>query len=233
MQILFNKYIMAKQKLSLTKKAMKHLSKENIVQMDKISKLNLINSCTGYKSANLIATKSIDGDTNVAVFSSITHLGSSPALIGFIMRPTTVPRDTYKNIMETGYFTVNHITVDMIADAHHTSANYDTGVSEFDKTNLIEEYKENFPIPFVKGSPVQLYCKFVNEYFIKENDTIHVIASIEHLFFEEELQHKDSWLQLDKANVITLNGLDGYCLPKLVDRFKYARKDQPTASFFE
>lgn len=85
---------------------MKHLSKENIVQMDKISKLNLINSCTGYKSANLIATKSIDGDTNVAVFSSITHLGSSPALIGFIMRPTTVPRDTYKNIMETGYFTV-------------------------------------------------------------------------------------------------------------------------------
>ena len=212
---------------------MKHLSKENIVQMDKISKLNLINSCTGYKSANLIATKSIDGDTNVAVFSSITHLGSSPALIGFIMRPTTVPRDTYKNIMETGNFTVNHITVDMIADAHHTSANYDTGVSEFDKTNLIEEYKENFPIPFVKGSPVQLYCKFVNEYFIKENDTIHVIASIEHLFFEEELQHKDSWLQLDKANVITLNGLDGYCLPKLVDRFKYARKDQPTASFFE
>lgn len=212
---------------------MKHLSKENIVQMDKISKLNLINSCTGYKSANLIATKSIDGDTNVAVFSSITHLGSSPALIGFIMRPTTVPRDTYKNIMETGYFTVNHITVDMIADAHHTSANYDTGVSEFDKTNLVEEYKENFPIPFVKGSPVQLYCKFVNEYFIKENDTIHIIASIEHLFFEEELQHKDSWLQLDKANVITLNGLDGYCLPKLVDRFKYARKDQPTASFFE
>ena len=224
---------MAKQKLSLTKKTMKHLSKENIVQMDKISKLNLINSCTGYKSANLIATKSIDGDTNVAVFSSITHLGSSPALIGFIMRPTTVPRDTYKNIMETGYFTVNHITVDMIADAHHTSANYDTGVSEFDKTNLVEEYKENFPIPFVKGSPVQLYCKFVNEYYIKENDTIHVIASIEHLFFEEELQHKDSWLQLDKANVITLNGLDGYCLPKLVDRFKYARKDQPTASFFE
>nr|WP_315159884.1 flavin reductase [uncultured Flavobacterium sp.] len=212
---------------------MKHLSKESIVQMDKISKLNLINSCTGYKSANLIATKSIEGETNVAIFSSITHLGSSPALIGFIMRPTTVPRDTYKNIMETGCFTVNHITVDMIADAHHTSANYDTGVSEFDKTNLVEEYKDNFPIPFVKGSPVQLYCKFVNEYYIKENDTIHVIASIEHLFFEEELQHKDSWLQLDKANVITLNGLDGYCLPKLVDRFKYARKDQPTASFFE
>ena len=210
---------------------MKHISRDDISQMEKIERLNLINSCTGYKSANLLATKSLDGKTNVAIFSSVTHLGSNPAMIGFIMRPTTVPRDTYKNIKETGYFTVNHITVDMISDAHHTSANYALGISEFDKTNLEEEYKPTIDIPFVKGSPVQLYCKYVNEYHIKENDTIHVIASIEHLFFEEELEHKDSWLQLDKGNVVAINGLDGYCLPKLMDRYQYARKDMPTTSF--
>ena len=212
---------------------MKHISKAYISQMEKIERLNLINSCTGYKSANLIATKSADGKPNVAIFTSITHLGSEPALIGFIMRPTTVPRDTYKNIRETGFFTVNHITVDMIADAHHTSANYKLGISEFDKTNLEEEYKNDIEIPFVKGSPVQLYCKYVNEYYIKENNTIHIIASIENLFFDENLQHEDGWLQIDKGNVIALNGLDGYCLPKLVDRFQYARKDSPSKSFFK
>lgn len=210
---------------------MKNISKETISQMDKIEKLNLINSCTGFKSANLIATRSIEGNTNVAIFSSITHLGSSPSLIGFIVRPTTVPRDTYKNIMETGYFTVNHITIDMIADAHHTSANYDSGISEFDKTNLEEEYKDGFNIPFVKGSPVQLYCKYVNEYIIKENDTIHIIASIEHVFFDEVLEHKDGWLQLDKGNIVALNGVDGYFLPKLIDRFQYAQQNVPTKSF--
>jgi flavin reductase (DIM6/NTAB) family NADH-FMN oxidoreductase RutF len=210
---------------------MKNISKETISQMDKIEKLNLINSCTGFKSANLIATKSIEGNTNVAIFSSVTHLGSSPSLIGFIVRPTTVPRDTYKNIMETGYFTVNHITIDMIADAHHTSANYDSGISEFDKTNLEEEYKDGINIPFVKGSPVQLYCKYVNEYIIKENDTIHIVASIEDIFFEEALEHKDGWLQLDKGNIVALNGADGYFLPKLIDRFQYARPDVPTKSF--
>ncbi|QBN18696.1 flavin reductase family protein [Flavobacterium nackdongense] len=212
---------------------MKKVSKEEISKMEKVERLNLINSCTGYKSANLIATKSADGKPNVAIFSSVTHLGSQPALIGFIMRPTTVPRDTYKNLKETGFFTVNHITVAMIADAHHTSANYELGISEFDKTNLVEEYKEAIEIPFVKGSPVQLYCKYINEYFIKENDTIHVIASIEKLFFEEDLLHEDGWLQIDKGDVISLNGLDGYCLPKLVDRFQYARKDIPTKSFFD
>ena len=212
---------------------MKHISKEAISQMEKVERLNLINSCTGYKSANLLVTKSHEGNSNVAIFSSVTHLGSAPALIGFIMRPTTVPRDTYKNIRDIGYFTVNHITVNMIADAHHTSANYELGISEFDKTNLEEEYKPAIEIPFVKGSPVQLYCKYVNEYYIKENDTIHVIASIESLFFEEELEHKDGWLQIDRGNVVALNGLDGYCLPKLVDRFQYARKETPTSSFYK
>ena len=212
---------------------MKRISKEEISKMEKVERLNLINSCTGYKSANLIATKSSDGKPNVAIFSSVTHLGSEPALIGFIMRPTTVPRDTYKNLKENGFFTVNHITVDMIADAHHTSANYELGVSEFDKTNLEEEYKNNIEIPFVKGSPVQLYCKYVNEYYIKENDTIHIIAYIENLFFDKNLLHEDGWLQIDKGNVIALNGLDGYCLPKLVDRFQYARKDTPSKSFIK
>lgn len=212
---------------------MKQLSILDFSKMERVERLNLINSCTGYKSANLIATKSIDGKSNIAIFSSITHLGSDPALIGFIIRPTTVPRDTYKNIKETGYFTVNHVTESMIADAHHTSANYESGVSEFEKTNLEEEYKENINIPFAKGSPIQLYCKYVNEYYIKENDTIHVIASIEKLFFEENLRHDDGWLQIDKGNVVALNGLDGYCLPKLIDRFQYARKDTPTKSILK
>lgn len=209
------------------------MATEELEKLEKVERLNLINSCTGYKSANLLATKSLAGLSNVAIFSSITHLGSSPAMIGFIVRPTIVPRDTYKNIKETGYFTVNHITSKTIADAHHTSANYDDTISEFDKTNLEEEYKEGISIPFVKDSPVQLYCKYVNEYYIKENNTIHIIASIEKIYFNEELKHKDGWLQLDKGNVIALNGLDGYCLPTLVDRFEYARKDKPTKSFFK
>ncbi len=212
---------------------MRNFTKEDINEMDKIRRLNLINSCTGYKSANLIATKSKDGISNVAIFSSITHIGSNPPMISFITRPLSVKRDTYTNIKEIGFFTVNHITENMVAAAHHTSANYDESISEFDKTNLIEEYKESILIPFVKGSPVQSYCKYLNEYHIKENDTIHIIASIENLFFEEELLHKDNWLQLDKANVIAINGLDGYALPKLIDRLEYARPNIKEKSILE
>ncbi|MFM7005945.1 MAG: flavin reductase family protein [Flavobacteriales bacterium] len=199
------------------------IDRSEIEKMGRIERLNLINSCTGYKSANLIATINNEGQTNVAVFSSVTHLGSDPALIGFILRPTTVPRHTYQNIKEYGYFSVNHITSAQIADAHHTSANYPQQISEFDKTDLEAVYHGGCPVPFVKGSPVKLLCKYVNEYLIEENGCIHVIASIEALFYEEELRTADNWLQLDKGHVVAINGLDGYAEPQLLERFSYAR----------
>lgn len=73
-------------------------SKEDIEKTPHLQKINLINCATGYKSANLIGTKSKDNCTNLAIFSSVTHYGSAPAIFGFVLRPTTVVRNTYNNI---------------------------------------------------------------------------------------------------------------------------------------
>ena len=210
---------------------MRKFTKDELFYMSKVPRLNLVNCVTGYKSANLIGTRSKNGVLNVAVFSSVTHLGSEPALLGFILRPTTVPRDTYTNIKEVGFFTVNHITEDMVADAHHTSASYDEDISEFDKTKLEPEFLDEQIVPFVKGSPVKLLCKYVNEYKIEENGCLHIIASIETIYVDDNLLQDDNWLQLDKGNIVAINGLDGYAVPKLIDRFQYARPDKPTTSF--
>jgi len=201
-----------------------HYSRTDIDQMNKIFRLNLINSCTGFKSANLLGTKSLNGVSNVAVFSSITHLGSNPPLIGFILRPTTVPRDTYRNIKDTGVFTVNHIYSDIIEDAHHTSAKYPDEVSEFTKTDLEEEFLGDFPAPFVKGAKIRLGCRFLNAYEIKENDTLLLVSAIEHVFIaDQDIQQQDGWLKLENANTVAINGLDGYATTSLLDRYAYAR----------
>ncbi len=199
------------------------ISKENFSTWNKIPKINLINSCMGYKSANLIGTQSKDGSTNLAIFSSVTHLGSDPALLGFIVRPTTVPRHTYANIKETEYFTVNSITETMIEEAHHTSANYAKEISEFDKAGLSKEYLDTIAVPFVGESPLKLLCKYVNEYEIKENGTIQIIASIEKIYVDELLLQDDGFIQLDLGKVVSINGLDGYSVSQLVKRLPYAR----------
>ena len=200
-----------------------HYTRDQINDLEKIKKINLINSCSGYKSANLIGTISKEGITNVAVFSSVTHLGSNPPTLGFILRPTTVPRDTYKNILESGIFTINHIFEDIIEDAHHTSAKYEEAISEFDITGLEDEYYNDCIAPFVKGSPVQMEMKFIEEYHIKSNNVIHIIAEIKNLYVKDDILNEDGFLDLAKGKVAAINGLDAYAIADNNTRFNYQR----------
>ncbi|TBM98510.1 flavin reductase [Hyunsoonleella flava] len=202
---------------------MAYFSESDIDNLNHIYKINLINSCSGYKSANLIGSVSEDGIENVAVFSSVTHIGSSPAMLGFFLRPTTVIRNTYENLKATGVYTINHIHEGIKKDAHHTSAKYDSAVSEFEVTNLEAEYKPGFKAPFVKDAPIQLAMRFVEEYPIKANNTILVIGKIVGLYVENELIEDDGFINLSKGNVAVINGLDGYAIPETNTRYGYQR----------
>ena len=202
---------------------MHFFNNQDINQLDKIFRINLINSCSGFKSANLLGTISDEGITNVAVFSSVTHLGSNPPTLGFILRPTTVPRNTHKNLKDLGYFTINHIWEAIFEEAHHTSAKYPDDISEFDMTNLEPEFKGNYKAPFVKNAPVQMAMKFVEEIFVPSNDVMLVVAQIEELYVKDELLQKDGLINLSKGNVVTINGLDTYAVPKFKKQLSYQR----------
>lgn len=202
---------------------MKFFDKNTIEELEHLFKINLINGCSGYKSANLISTKSKDGVENVAIFSSVTHIGSSPAMLGFFMRPSTVVRHTYNNIKSTGFYTINHVHESIIEDAHHTSAKYNASISEFNLTNLKSEYKNEFLAPFVKNAPIQIAMQFVEEYNIKANNTNLVIGKIVGLHVKDYLLENDGFINLQKGNIAAINGLDGYTIPKENMRFGYQR----------
>tara|TARA_R110000823_G_scaffold27975_1_gene81356 strand:+ start:105 stop:758 length:654 start_codon:yes stop_codon:yes gene_type:complete len=209
-------------------KILKYLNTTDLGNMPSRKRTHLINSCTGYKSANLLGTKSKNGETNLAIFNSVIHIGSNPPMLGFILRPLTVKRDTYKNFKETGFFTVNQVKKDMIKDAHHTAANYDEQISEFSKTNLTESYLDDFHAPYVSQSSIKLGCRYINEYEIKENNCLLIIGAIEHIYLSDDILEEDGWVNLDKANTVAIVGLDGYALPKLLNRFNYSKPDEPT-----
>ncbi len=202
---------------------MVHITAEDIERFHHIYRINLINSCSGYKSANLIGSVSLSGVENVAVFSSLTHIGSNPPILGFFLRPTTVPRNTYQNIKDKGFYTINHIHEPIVTDAHHTSAKYDASVSEFHVTNLESEYKDGFPAPFVKSAPLQIGMKYLEEYSIKANNTILVLGQIQNLYVQEHLLESDGFIDLSKGNIAAINGLDGYAIPKSHNRYGYQR----------
>ncbi|MGC6478986.1 MAG: flavin reductase family protein [Flavobacteriaceae bacterium] len=195
----------------------------SIASMERLYRMQLINSISGYKSATLVGTQNQAGQTNVAVFNSLIHLSSQPPLLGFMLRPKTVPRHTYANLSATGFFTLNQIAAHQISDAHHSSAKYPENISEFEQTGLQAEFKADFNAPYVAEAPVQIGCRFVSEYHIQESDTYLIVGAIEQVFVQEKLLQPDGWVQLDQGEVVTINGLEGYALPQLLERFPYAR----------
>ncbi len=214
----------------MAKNSMAHFTAKDVQSMPSRSRAHFINSVTGFKSSNLLGTISEDGKTNLAIFSSITHLGSNPPLLGFVLRPRTVIRNTYDNLKSSGVFTVNHVHADIITKAHQTSAKYPEGISEFGATGLTEEYVDGFNAPFVLESRIKMGCTYQNEYYLKENDCILIIAKIEHLLFEDSIQSEDGFLDLSKAGTVCATGLDGYALPTLLDRFSYAEPEKEIQS---
>ena len=153
-----------------------------------------------------------------------------PRSKNIILRPLTVKRNSYSNFKETGFFTVNQVNKHIITQAHHTSASYAEGISEFSKTGLSESYIDGFQAPYVTESAIKIGCRYVNEYEIKENGCLLIIGAIEHIYLPEDALHEDGWVQLDKAETITAIGLDGYSLPSLLNRFAYAKPDEETRS---
>lgn len=204
-----------------------HLKKQDIQSLERKKRLNIINSITGIKPANLIGTVSGGGQPNVAIFSSVVHLGSNPALLGFITRPTgEVPRHTYENLKEIGYYTINQVPTSIIKNAHYTSAKVDRDDSEFVRMGLTEEYIENFQPPFVKESNLKIGMRFEEEIAIKRNGTILIIGSIEHINVSAEAVSEEGYLNLEKLETAGISGLNSYYELKFIESFPYVRENE-------
>ena len=194
-----------------------------IESWERFYRANFINSLTGFKSVNLIGTVNNAGQTNLAIFSSIVHIGSNPPLVGYINRPIKAAPHTLANIQATGVYTINHIHPSFVNQAHQTSAKYEAGVNEFEQVGLTPEFHEKIAAPFVKESKIK-YALLLQEIIpIKLNDTFLVIGKVMSIQIEQDIISEDGFIHLDKANSICSNGIDGYYTTELLDRYRYAK----------
>lgn len=198
-------------------------NQSTIQSWERFYRANFINSLTGFKSVSLIGTVDKSGQTNLGVFSSIVHIGSDPALVGYISRPRKAAPHTLANIESTGVYTINHIHSSYLANAHQTSAKYPKGVSEFTEVGLTMEFVENIISPFVKESRVKYALSLQEIIPITLNDTFLVIGKIELVKLEDSFVAVDGFIDLHKAETVCSNGLDAYYLTQPAGRFAYAK----------
>jgi flavin reductase (DIM6/NTAB) family NADH-FMN oxidoreductase RutF len=204
------------------------ISSTTIQTWERFYRANFINSLTGFKSVSLIGTINQKGQHNLGIFSSLVHIGSDPALVGYINRPIKAAPHTLANIQSTGVYTINHIHPSFLEQAHQTSAKYPDEVSEFDEVGLTPEFLENTAAPFVKESKVKYALTLEEIIPIKLNETFLVIGKIQQVKLEENILLQDGFLELDKASSMCSNGIDGYYSTNLIDRYQYAKPGMKT-----
>ena len=200
-----------------------YLSKDKIAAMDKKYRASLINSLSGFKSVSLIGTINKNKKENLAIFSSVVHIGSDPALIGFIQRPHSVERHTLENILETSFYTINHISKSIYKQAHQTATRYEKNSSEFTEVGLTPEFRENFIAPYVLESSVKYGLEFVERVDLKINDTILIIGQVVEILIPENLITEDGYLDIEKGSSLTCSGLDSYHTTERIARLSYAK----------
>jgi len=209
-----------------------HYTKSGIKDLNRIKRLRLMNSITGIKSANLIGTISECGNKNLAIFSSVVHLGSDPALIGFVMRPNNnVKRDTLNNILETKYFTINHVNSNFVEKAHYTSLNFNQDQSEFDYCNLESFYIDNYSPPFVKESKVKIGLKLNEIIPIKSNGCKFIIGEVEHVLIDNSIDLiTEGSINLEHSNSVGVGGLNSYYSMNKIAELPFPRLSTTPAS---
>ncbi|MGB0452919.1 MAG: flavin reductase [Bacteriovoracaceae bacterium] len=224
-------FLILKKALYFKTEKAKVFSQDDLNNMDHRFRVKLINSLVGPKPVNLIGSIDQEQNTNLAIISSVVHLGANPALVGFINRPDSVERHTLENIKSTGYFTINQVHKNIIQQSHQTSARYPKKISEFKACNLQAEFQENFIAPFVAESKVKLGVRFLREIKLEENGVHLIIGQIEKIILPENSILSDGHLNQNLLAPIAATGLDEYFDISSLGRLSYAKPDKALKIF--
>jgi flavin reductase (DIM6/NTAB) family NADH-FMN oxidoreductase RutF len=200
-----------------------HFRKPDFAAMEQRYKAAFFNSLSGFKPLNLVGSIDENGLTNLAIFSSVFHLGSNPALMGMIMRPDSVERHTLQNIKAIGWYTLNHVNSEIYTKAHQTSARYPKNVSEFEACGLTAMYTDHCKAPYVSESHVRMGLQVAEINPIQVNGTYLVIGSVEEVILPDTSLEPDGFIDIEKAGTIVGSGLDSYHKTEKIKRLGYAK----------
>ncbi len=199
------------------------LNKEDIEGLEDRYRGLFINALSGMKAAHLIGTCDQQKHSNLALFTSVFHIGSHPPLLGMISRPHSVARHTLENILETKHYSINHVNESIYRQAHQTSARYDRDISEFEAVGLTEQWHEDFPAPFVEQSRIQLGMELREHHHLAINNTDMLIGEISYINIKDDIISDDGYVAVERAGSVIVSSLDGYHRSDLLSRLSYAK----------
>jgi len=121
----------------------------------------LMSACIVPRPIAFVSTVSGEGLPNLAPFSYFNGITSAPPTLSIaIARKSrgSGRKDTLTNILDTGEFVVNVVSVAMTEGMNRTASDFAPEVNEFEEAGFTEAPAVKVQAPLVKESPVKMEC---------------------------------------------------------------------------
>jgi len=170
-----------------------------------------------------VSTVGVNGSFNVAPFSYFNAITNEPPLVGIsTTRRRGEPKDTLRNIRETGDFVANIVNEPLLQRMVQTSGDWPVDVSEFELTGLTPVPSVVVRSPRVKECPVSLECRLFQE--IPLGEAYFIVGEIVQVHVDDGVL-TDGRVDVEKLKPIGRLGGDGYSIVR--DVIHHARPKVP------
>ncbi|GIV49522.1 MAG: flavin reductase [Candidatus Kapaibacterium sp.] len=162
-----------------------------------------------------VASRSANGDINLAPFSFFNAFASKPPVVAIgpamSVRSGKV-KDTWRNILETGECTISAVTYGMLHQMNIAAAEYPAGTDEFVKAGLTKVPAETVSVPYVGESPFAMECRFIQniELFREEGGNGNIMLLRVHRIHVKESVLTDGKIDPRKMDLIARMGYHWY-----------------------
>jgi flavin reductase (DIM6/NTAB) family NADH-FMN oxidoreductase RutF len=124
-----------------------------------------------------VSTRAADGSTNLAPFSYFNAIASVPPLIGIAINAREGdPKDTLRNLRETGEFVVNAVSEPLLDAMVRTAGEWPRATSEFAVSGLTEAPAQRVRAPRVRESSLVLECTVHRE--VELGNSVFVVGEV-------------------------------------------------------
>jgi len=182
-----------------------------------------------------VSTLSTSGQPNLAPFSFFNAVCAKPPLLAFAPgmrspkrlgaaagKAAGVPKDTLRNIRETGEFVINLVTYELAEAMNLTSGDYDSSINEFEVAKLGSAPSKVVRPRRVAESPVSFECKLhqILDFNPEPEGGSLVIGQIVLIHINE--QHIKEG-RLDRNSLDLIGRMGGMQYTRTTERFEMVR----------
>jgi flavin reductase (DIM6/NTAB) family NADH-FMN oxidoreductase RutF len=210
---------------------------------------HILISAVGPRPIAWVSSLSASGQPNLAPFSFFNAVCANPPLLAFapamraaknaaaadsaetptagtagqpVAKPVAQPKDTLRNIRETGEFVISVVTFELAEAMNLTSGEYDAGINEFDVAKLAAAPSKVVRPQRVAESPVSFECKLhqILDFNPGPGGGSLVIGEVVSIHIDERHMKEG---RLDRNSLDLIGRMGGLQYTRTTQRFEMAR----------